>query len=360
MQRQIRDLPHEHASLPASIYCMWRSKLLPVQALDHMVAEYTTQPWDHPDSKKNSFGVKRPFSELSESSRAYSEQLSESRNCFSEWEIPFSEWNGISRLEQYENHKSRSNSLSDSQNWWAPTWNTFFLCMQAGLDPQSIPSIVSEEPMLKAQNGTDAIASHQASDKTDRERERERARRRGREGERRQGNGGEERRAKRRGRRETCNAHTRTNPHRRALTHPHTHAHQRAHTGTAEHQKREANAQDTDTRTHAHPRAHTHTHKHPHAHAHTHTHTDAHERHNTRTGRRTRTRTHTRTQAHTAPTPPHDAPRNTHDKKRQRARERGEEGEERRRQKEGRKRKHQAGPNQIINVSFDDRAETPP
>ena len=41
---------------------------------------------------KNALGVKGPFSELSESSGVFSEQLSELEIPFSEYEIPFSEW----------------------------------------------------------------------------------------------------------------------------------------------------------------------------------------------------------------------------------------------------------------------------
>ena len=37
-------------------------------------------------------GVKGPFSEISESSGVFSEQLSELEIPFSEYEIPFSEW----------------------------------------------------------------------------------------------------------------------------------------------------------------------------------------------------------------------------------------------------------------------------
>ena len=50
------------------------------------------KPGDHPNFRKNALGVKRPFSELSESSRVFSEQLSEFKIPFSEYEIPFSEW----------------------------------------------------------------------------------------------------------------------------------------------------------------------------------------------------------------------------------------------------------------------------
>ena len=45
-----------------------------------------------PNIKKKTVGVKRPFSELSECSMVFSEQLSESRQWFSECEIPFLEW----------------------------------------------------------------------------------------------------------------------------------------------------------------------------------------------------------------------------------------------------------------------------
>ena len=69
----------------------------------------TEKPGNHPNFRKNALGVKRPFSELSESSAVFSEQFSEFEIPFSEYEIPFSEYE-ISRLEEYENHNSRSNS----------------------------------------------------------------------------------------------------------------------------------------------------------------------------------------------------------------------------------------------------------
>ena len=50
------------------------------------------KPGDHPNFRKNALGVKRPFSELSESFGVFSEQLSELEIPFSEYEIPFSEW----------------------------------------------------------------------------------------------------------------------------------------------------------------------------------------------------------------------------------------------------------------------------
>ena len=50
------------------------------------------KPGDHPNFRKNALGVKGPFSELSESSGVFSEQLSELEIPFSEYEIPFSEW----------------------------------------------------------------------------------------------------------------------------------------------------------------------------------------------------------------------------------------------------------------------------
>ena len=50
------------------------------------------KPGDHPNFRKNALGLKRPFSELSESSGVFSEQLSELEIPFSEYDIPFSEW----------------------------------------------------------------------------------------------------------------------------------------------------------------------------------------------------------------------------------------------------------------------------
>ena len=55
------------------------------------------KPGDHPNYRKNALGVKRPFSELSESSGIFSEQLSEFEIPFSEYEIPFSEWHPTTR-----------------------------------------------------------------------------------------------------------------------------------------------------------------------------------------------------------------------------------------------------------------------
>ena len=50
------------------------------------------KPGNHPNFRKNALGVKGAFSELSESSGVFSEQLSELEIPFSEYEIPFSEW----------------------------------------------------------------------------------------------------------------------------------------------------------------------------------------------------------------------------------------------------------------------------
>ena len=44
-----------------------------------------SEAWGQRQFQENALGVKRPFSELSESSGVFSEQLSE-------FEIPFSEW----------------------------------------------------------------------------------------------------------------------------------------------------------------------------------------------------------------------------------------------------------------------------
>ena len=87
---------------------------------------FNQKPGDHPKFRKNALGVKRPFSELSESSGVFSEQLSELEIPFSEYEIPFSEY-GLSRLEQYETHNSRSNSRSDSRNCREPA-RKIFIC----------------------------------------------------------------------------------------------------------------------------------------------------------------------------------------------------------------------------------------
>ena len=57
-----------------------------------IVSIFVQKPGDHPNFRKNALGVKRPFSELSESSGVFSEQLSEFEIPFSEYEIPFSEW----------------------------------------------------------------------------------------------------------------------------------------------------------------------------------------------------------------------------------------------------------------------------
>ena len=48
-------------------------------------------PGSHPNFRNYALGVKRPFSELSERSGVFSEQLPEFRNRFSECRIPFSE-----------------------------------------------------------------------------------------------------------------------------------------------------------------------------------------------------------------------------------------------------------------------------
>ena len=50
-----------------------------------------SETWGPPQFQEKTLGVKGPFSELSESSRVFSEQLSELEIPFSEYEIPFSE-----------------------------------------------------------------------------------------------------------------------------------------------------------------------------------------------------------------------------------------------------------------------------
>ena len=64
----------------------------------HVSAQIKNQkPGDHPHFRKKALRVKRPFSELSESSGVFSEQLSEFEVPFSEYEIPFSEWHPTTR-----------------------------------------------------------------------------------------------------------------------------------------------------------------------------------------------------------------------------------------------------------------------
>ena len=66
------------------------------------------KPGDHPNFRKDALGVKRPFSELSESSGGNSR--SSSRNWkFHSRNTKFHSRNGLSRLDQYEAHNSRSN-----------------------------------------------------------------------------------------------------------------------------------------------------------------------------------------------------------------------------------------------------------
>ena len=121
------------------------------------------KPGDHPNFKKNALGVKRPFSELSESSGVFSEQLPEFKIPFSEYEIPFLEWHLTTC--QYENHNSRSNSRSDSRNWWEATW-TIFICpfilgaffRELGWSPRARTFFFGSQeiwPTLEEQNAAD-------------------------------------------------------------------------------------------------------------------------------------------------------------------------------------------------------------
>ena len=64
----------------------------PIGGVGGVCGSATLGTSDHPNFRKNALGVKRPFSELSESSGVFSEQLSELEIPFSEYEIPFSEW----------------------------------------------------------------------------------------------------------------------------------------------------------------------------------------------------------------------------------------------------------------------------
>ena len=85
----------------------------------------TQKPGDPPNFRKNALGVKGPFSELSESSGVFS---GSSRNWkFHSRNTKFHSRNGLSRLDQYETHNSRSNSRSDSRNCREPT-RKIFIC----------------------------------------------------------------------------------------------------------------------------------------------------------------------------------------------------------------------------------------
>ena len=75
---------HDRRSLTCTASCMGCDKM--------KGGAEVQKPGDHPNFRKNAPGVKRPFSELSESSGVFSEKLSEFEIPFSEYEIPFSEW----------------------------------------------------------------------------------------------------------------------------------------------------------------------------------------------------------------------------------------------------------------------------
>ena len=72
---------HRHFSSCASVRGAWQNSTSTLQKLRN-----------HPNFKRNTLGVKRPFLELLEISEVFSEQLSLSRKCFSECsKIHFSE-----------------------------------------------------------------------------------------------------------------------------------------------------------------------------------------------------------------------------------------------------------------------------
>ena len=84
------------------------------------------KPGDHPNFRKNALGVKRPFSELSESSGVFSGAALGIGNSILGIR-KFHSRNGLSRLDQYEAHNSRSNSRSGSRNCREPT-RKIFIC----------------------------------------------------------------------------------------------------------------------------------------------------------------------------------------------------------------------------------------
>ena len=85
---------------------------------------YFSETWGPPQfQEKRSRSEKAILGALGEF-RGYSR--SSSRNSkFHFRNTKFHSRNGIPRLEQYENHSSRSNSRSHSQNWWEPAWKIF-------------------------------------------------------------------------------------------------------------------------------------------------------------------------------------------------------------------------------------------
>ena len=91
---------------------------------NHFQGKTYQKPGDHPNFRKNALGVKGPFSELSERSGVFSEF--HSRNWkFHSRNTKFHSRNGLSRLDQYETHNSRSNSRSDFRNCRGPTRKVF-------------------------------------------------------------------------------------------------------------------------------------------------------------------------------------------------------------------------------------------
>ena len=84
-----------------------RSALLVLQNFRDAPANLNSEAWKPPPFQEKRSWSERLFSELSESSGV---SRSSSRNS------KFYSRNDISRLEQYENHNSRSNSRSDSRN----------------------------------------------------------------------------------------------------------------------------------------------------------------------------------------------------------------------------------------------------
>ena len=137
-------VPVSRADLDVNPSCMWRchsclqTKAHPATAEESQVrstlqvssssllllfvvylGSYKQKPGIHPNFRKTALGAKRPLLELWDSSGVFLEQLSEfknnSRNAKSH------SWNGLSQLEQCENHSSRSNSQSDSRKAWEHT-----------------------------------------------------------------------------------------------------------------------------------------------------------------------------------------------------------------------------------------------
>ena len=84
-----------------------------------------SEAWGPPQFQEKTLSEWKRHSRSSQRVPGYSRSSSWNSKFHSQ-NTKFHSRNGISRLEQYENHNSRSNSRSDSRNWWEPTWKISF------------------------------------------------------------------------------------------------------------------------------------------------------------------------------------------------------------------------------------------